>query len=56
MINIMMIKSLFNTHMSGYACENEHEYIAESFISYFKGENYVDPKLREVFDSIRRKR
>ena len=45
----------FNVHISGYACENEHEYIAESFISYFKGENYVDPKLREVFDSIRRK-
>ena len=45
----------FNTHISGYACENEHEYIAESFVSYFKGENYVDPKLREVFDSIRRK-
>lgn len=45
----------FNSHISGYACTNEHEYIAESFVSYIKGESIVDPKLREAFDSIRRK-
>ena len=45
----------FNQGLSGYACENKSEYIAESFCSYMKGENKCDPVLIQIFDSFRRK-
>lgn len=45
----------FNKQLSGYACEDSSEYIAESFCSYMKGENKADPVLIELFNSMRRK-
>lgn len=41
--------------ISGYAHESISEYIAESMASYLKGEDVIDPILRNVFESIRRK-
>ena len=41
-------------NISGYATLNESEYIAESFVSYLKGEGVIDPELRSVFDSLRK--
>ena len=40
--------------ISGYAGENKSEYIAESFASYMKGENVVDPVLVKIFESLKR--
>lgn len=45
----------YNKKLSGYACESESEYIAESFCSYMMGEKKCDPLLERVFDSMRRK-
>ena len=39
--------------ISGYATINEAEYIAESFASYQKGENLIDPELAKIFDSLK---
>ena len=41
--------------VSGYATETLSEYIAESFCSYKKGENIIDPELVKAFDAVRRK-
>lgn len=40
--------------ISGYAGESKGEYIAESFASYMKGENVVDPVLVKIFESLKR--
>lgn len=40
--------------VSGYACDGEDEYIAESFCSYMKGEKKIDPELEKIFDDLRR--
>lgn len=37
--------------MSGYAGTNKSEYLAESFVSWFRGENLIDPRLKSYFDS-----
>lgn len=47
--------SKFNQGLSGYACESNSEYIAESFCSYMKGEKKCDPVLVKIFESLRRK-
>lgn len=41
--------------ISGYAGESDNEYIAESFVSYRKGEGIADPVLVQIFESLRRK-
>ena len=46
--------SQYAENISGYATLNESEYIAESFASYLKGENVIDPELKSVFDSLRK--
>ena len=51
------IKNNFDTYnkkVSGYACENMSEYIAESFCSFNKGEKVIDPVLVKAFNSLRR--
>lgn len=40
--------------ISGYACEDTHEYIAESFCSYMKGETVIDPLMRTIFEGMKR--
>jgi hypothetical protein len=40
--------------ISGYATINEGEYIAESFASYNKGENLIDPELKKVFEGMKK--
>jgi SPP1 gp7 family putative phage head morphogenesis protein len=45
----------FADKISGYAGENKGEYIAESFISYMKGESVADPDLVKIFDSLKRR-
>jgi SPP1 gp7 family putative phage head morphogenesis protein len=44
----------YNKGLSGYACENTSEYIAESFCSYMKGEGKTDPVLAQIFESMKR--
>lgn len=45
----------YNKGLSGYACQDKSEYIAESFCSYMKKEGKVDPDLVTIFKSIMRK-
>ena len=40
--------------ISGYATVSQSEYIAESHASYRKGEDVIDPVLKEVFDSLKK--
>lgn len=47
--------SKYANKVSGYACENVNEYIAESFASYMKGEGKIDPKLEEAFERLKKK-
>ena len=42
--------------VSGYACEDASEYLAESFASWRKGEAVADPVLVGAFKSLRRKK
>lgn len=44
----------YSKKLSGYACQNTSEYIAESFCSYRKGEGIADPVLIKIFESLRR--
>lgn len=44
----------FAEKVSGYSTFNEGEYIAESFASYMKGENVIDPELRKLFEALKR--
>ncbi len=37
--------------ISGYSGTNKSEYIAESFVSWMRGENRIDQRLQELFDS-----
>lgn len=41
--------------ISGYATTQKGEYIAESFASWQKGEEFADPNLIKIFESLRRK-
>ena len=45
----------YSGRLSGYACQDVSEYIAESFCSYQKGEGLADPGLIQIFESLRRK-
>lgn len=36
--------------ISGYAGTNKSEYIAESFVSWMRGEKLIDPRLQTLFD------
>lgn len=40
--------------ISGYATTEKGEYIAESFASWVKGEDYADPNLIAIFESLKR--
>ena len=40
--------------ISGYATDSFHEYIAESFCSWRKGETLIDPELVKAFEELRR--
>lgn len=44
----------YNQKLSGYACENPGEYVAESFCSYMRGEKNADPELIKIFESFKR--
>lgn len=46
--------SKYSSKVSGYACENMSEYIAESFASYMKGEGKIDPNLANAFDKLKK--
>ena len=41
--------SQYAPKISGYACDSWGEYVAESYASYRKGENLVDPELIKAF-------
>lgn len=41
--------------ISGYAGTNKGEYVAESFVSYLKGEDVIDPAMEKIFNGLRRK-
>ena len=45
----------FAEKISGYACESWGEYVAESFASYKKGENVIDPEMIKAFEELERK-
>lgn len=42
--------STYAANVSGYATTEFSEYVAESFASYNKGEDKIDPELRKAFD------
>ena len=44
----------FAPKISGYACQDKSEYIAESFCSYMQGEKRADPVLVKIFESLKR--
>jgi hypothetical protein len=44
----------YATNVSGYAVDSPSEYFAESFASYMKGEDCIDPALRAIFDGMRK--
>ena len=44
----------YGKKISGYAASDVSEYIAESFVSYMKGENRIDPALKKIFDGMRK--
>ena len=44
----------YATKISGYCVDSPSEYFAESFTSYMKGEDCIDPALREIFDKMRK--
>ena len=44
----------YATKISGYCVDSPSEYFAESFASYMKEENIIDPSVREIFDKMRR--
>lgn len=52
--DIMGGKDIYASKISGYACRNESEYIAESFASYRKGEGIIDPLLESKFEMMRK--
>lgn len=52
--NIKSNMAEYAEKISGYATANETEYIAESFASYMKGENIIDPELRKAFDLLKK--
>lgn len=46
--------AIFADNISGYATQDTGEYIAESFVSYRKGETVADPELIRVFEELKR--
>lgn len=53
--NYIIIASNMATYaprISGYACDNMGDYIAESFCSYRKGESVIDPELIKAFKAL----
>ncbi len=47
-------RSQFADRISGYAGTNGREYIAESFVSFMRGEGRIDPELEAFFESLRK--
>lgn len=45
---------IYAENVSGYATTDFGEYIAESFASYMKGEQVIDPLLRERFEQLKK--
>ena len=43
------------TKVSGYAADSFSEYVAESFVSYRKGEKLIDPEMVRAFEMLKRK-
>jgi len=43
---------LYSEKISGYATMDFSEYVAESYASYMKGENVIDPELKRVFEGL----
>ena len=42
----------YATGISGYAVDSPSEYFAESFTSYMRGEDRIDPALRKIFEGL----
>ena len=53
-VAVAAIPLLYAKNISGYATESAQEYVAESFLSYFLGENKADPKLIEIFKRVQK--
>lgn len=53
-IDVAESMAKYGRKVSGYATTQEGEYIAESFASYMRGENIIDPALKKVFDGMRK--
>ena len=52
-----IIKAGMDTYapkISGYCVDSPSEYFAESFTSYMKGEDRIDPAFRAIFDKMRK--
>lgn len=47
-------KDKFADAISGYAGSDASEYVAESFTSYMKGENVIDPVMKKIFEGLRK--
>lgn len=45
----------YGSKISGYATDNPSEYLAESFASYMKGEDRIDPEVKAWFEKMRKK-
>ena len=53
--NVYSRMDKFAPKISGYACENKSEYIAESFCCFNNGEkNKIDPVLADVFERMKK--
>lgn len=53
--NVKRDMETYAPKISGYATTDKSEYIAESFASWMKGEEYADPNLIKIFESLKRK-
>lgn len=53
MIKVYESRGLYDINISGYACKNELEYVAESFSAYSSGEfGKIDPDLLKYFRGL----
>ena len=55
-LNLKESLEKYGKKISGYAVTSVQEYFAETFASYMIGEDRADPKMREFFDEIARRR
>lgn len=51
-VSIASSMAAYAPKVSGYACDNMGDYIAESFCSFRKGESVIDPELAKAFKAL----